>query len=103
MLRGTVSAAQITVKAAKPVLLTMPPKLPYVQSARMDTISMEMYVKNALRIVINARVPRCAPYALKVFYLWMEMVGVKRVNLIATTSPLHLFVTSVIKATTKMT
>ena len=67
MLRDTVSAAQPTTKDAKPVLLTMRPKVHHVHSAGMDTTSMETYAKNALKIAINARVPQCAPSALKDF------------------------------------
>ena len=51
MLRGTVSAAQITAKAAKHVLLTMPPKVPHVHSVRMDTISRGMHAMNAPKTV----------------------------------------------------
>ena len=51
MLRGTVSAAQITAKDAKHVLLTMPPKLRHVHSVRMDIISRGMRAKNAPKTV----------------------------------------------------
>ena len=65
MLRDTASAAQLTVKAVKPVLSTMWPKSPRVHSVRMVTTSREMCAWNAPKTVLNVRVPQCALSARK--------------------------------------